>query len=72
MGVVMWDWLCRSRMGLAEGRYKDIPVKLKCSLVITCDCRVNRHAGPDPASRFISDSKSCWIPAFAGMTVEMD
>jgi hypothetical protein len=20
MGVVMWDWLCRSRMGLAKGR----------------------------------------------------
>ena len=25
MGVVMWDWLCRSRMGLAESPLTAIP-----------------------------------------------
>jgi len=74
MGVVMWDWLCRSRMGLANGRYARIfvQIELEFSLVINRNSKISRHAGPDPASRFISDSKSRWIPASAGMTIEMD
>ena len=79
MGVVMRDWLCRSRMGLAKGLYKDDPDKSQWLLMITWYYKVTRHAGPDKpapdsdpgASRLISDSKSFWIPAFAGMTIEM-
>jgi hypothetical protein len=45
---------------------------IKCLLIITRDQRVFRHAGLDPASRFINDSKSFWIPAYAGMTIVGD